>query len=105
MRVSVPTGQLSTGLDISSFRATYLAAFLWQMSTATAMADADSKPDDDVPDPTKVFDNTRKLSRMLVSRAAIIPMAAAALIPFAIAGMAWLPFEEVLTVLKKMLLI
>jgi hypothetical protein len=67
--------------------------------------DADDEPDEDVPDPTKVFETTRKMSLMMISRAAIVPVTAAALIPFAIAGAEWLPYEEVSAVLKKLLLI
>jgi hypothetical protein len=61
--------------------------------------------EEEVPDPTKTFETTRKLSTVLVSRGAILPVAAAAILPFSIVGLQWLPFEEVLSVLKKLLLI
>lgn len=60
---------------------------------------------EEVPDPTKTFETTRKLSTVLVNRGAIVPVAAAALLPFSIVGLQWLPHEEVLSVLKKLLLI
>lgn len=56
-------------------------------------------------DLTKQYDQTRKLSTMLVNRSALLPVAAAALIPFAVAGAARLPYKEVFSVLKKLLLI
>ncbi|MEW9808507.1 hypothetical protein ABUE31_21155 [Mesorhizobium sp. ZMM04-5] len=69
------------------------------------VADSGSEAEEDVPDPTKVFETTRKLSSLLVTRSAIVPVTAAALIPFAIAGAAWLPYKEVFSVLKKLVLI
>lgn len=69
------------------------------------VANAEGEADDDLSDPTKVFETTRKLSSWLVSRGAIIPVAAAALIPFSIAGAVYLPYKEVLSVLKKLLLV
>ncbi len=52
-----------------------------------------------------MFDTTRKLSSVLASRKAIIPVSVAALAPFAIAGALWVPFDEVISVLKKLLLL
>ena len=69
------------------------------------VANAEGEADEDLSDPTKVFETTRKLSTWLVSRGAIIPVAAAALIPFSIGGAVWLPYKEVLSVLKKLLLV
>jgi len=68
-------------------------------------SDNDPEPEGDVADSTKLFETTRKLSTMLISRAAIVPLAAAALIPFAVAGATRLPYKEVLSVLKKLLLL
>ncbi len=56
-------------------------------------------------DLTKQYEQTRKLSSMLVNRKTLLPVAAAALIPFAIAGASRLPYKEVFSVLKKLLLI
>ncbi|MDI7864234.1 hypothetical protein MRS76_20050 [Rhizobiaceae bacterium n13] len=61
--------------------------------------------DNDLSDPAKHYEAYRKLSTILVSRAAVIPVAAGALIPFAIAGATKLPFKEVFSVLKKLLLL
>jgi hypothetical protein len=56
-------------------------------------------------DLTKQYEQTRKLSLMLVDRNTLLPVAAAALVPFAIAGATRLPYKEVFSVLKKLLLI
>jgi len=56
-------------------------------------------------DLSKQYEQTRKLSSMLVNRKTLLPIAAAALIPFAIAGASRLPYKEVFSVLKKLLLI
>ena len=45
------------------------------------------------------------MSAFLVSRAAVVPVAAAALIPFAVVGASVLPYKEVMSVLKKLLLL
>lgn len=69
------------------------------------LADATAEPDSEMADPSKLFDTTNKLSSMLISRGAVIPVAAAALIPFAVAGATRLPYKEVFSVLKKLLLL
>ncbi len=59
----------------------------------------------EIADPSKLYDASAKLSTMLISRTAVIPVAAAALVPFAIAGATKLPYKEVFSVLKKLLLL
>ncbi|RWF46498.1 MAG: hypothetical protein EOS46_17290 [Mesorhizobium sp.] len=59
----------------------------------------------DLIDVTKQYELTRKLSSMLVNRKTLLPVAAAALIPFAVAGATKLPYKEVFSVLKKLLLV
>ncbi len=56
-------------------------------------------------DTSKQFEATRKMSAMLINRSAVLPVAAAALLPFAVAGATKLPFKEVLSVLKKLLVL
>ena len=68
-------------------------------------ADPTAEPDGEIADPPKLYDAYAKLSTMLISRAAVIPVAAAALVPFAIAGATKLPYKEVFSVLKKLLLL
>lgn len=68
-------------------------------------ADSTSEPDTELSDPSKLYDATRKLSTILVDRSAVVPVAAAALIPFAVAGATKLPYKEVLSIVKKLLLL
>ena len=58
-----------------------------------------------VPDPSAQFVASRKLSIFLMSRAAVAPLAAAALVPFAIAGATKLPYKEVFALVKKLLVL
>ena len=58
-----------------------------------------------VPDPSAQFAASRKLSIFLMSRAAIAPLAGAALVPFAIAGATKLPYKAVFTLVKKLLVL
>ncbi|MCY1740751.1 hypothetical protein [Ensifer sp. SL37] len=69
------------------------------------LADRAPEPDEEIADPYKLYDANAKLSTMLVSRTAFVPVAAAALVPFAIAGATKLPYKEVFSVLKKLLLL
>jgi hypothetical protein len=56
-------------------------------------------------DPSAQFAASRKLSIFLMSRSAVAPLAGAALIPFAIAGATKLPYKEVFTLVKKLLVL
>ncbi len=67
--------------------------------------DPTPEPADDIPDPNKLYEATQKLKTMLISREAVVPVAAAALIPFAVAGATKLPYKEVFSVMKKLLLL
>lgn len=67
--------------------------------------DPTPEPTDDIPDPSKLYEATQKLKTVLVSREAVVPVAAAALIPFAVAGATKLPYKEVFSVMKKLLLL
>ena len=58
-----------------------------------------------VPDTSAQFAASRKLSIFLMSRSAIAPLASAALVPFAIAGATKLPYKEVFTLVKKLLVL
>ena len=58
-----------------------------------------------VPDPSAQFAASRKLSIFLMSRSAVAPLAAAALVPFAIAGATKLPYKEVFTLVKKLIVL
>ncbi|TCL75682.1 hypothetical protein [Rhizobium sp. BK251] len=56
-------------------------------------------------DPGKLFESARKLSPTLTSRSSIVPLAAAALLPYALVGFSQIPFKEVLSIVKKLILI
>ena len=58
----------------------------------------------EMPDPAKQFAAVARLSTILVNRSALVPVTAAALIPFAIVGAAQLPIKEIFAVLKKLIL-
>ncbi|WP_428423427.1 hypothetical protein [Pararhizobium sp.] len=68
-------------------------------------SDPTPEPDAELSDPGKHYEAMRKLSTILVSRTAVVPVAAAALIPFAVVGATMLPYKEVISVLKKLLLL
>jgi len=57
------------------------------------------------PDPSAQFNVVRKLSTFLLSRSAVLPLSVAALAPFAVLGVEYLPSKEVISVLKKLLLL
>ena len=59
----------------------------------------------DVSDPSKQYDLTRKQSTMLMNRSAVLPVSAAALVPFAALAATQVPFKEILSVVKKLLLL
>jgi len=74
-------------------------------SNLLAGPDRQDGQEDEVADPSKQFAAAKKLSTVLMSRSAVIPVAAAALLPFALVGAKQLPVEEILSVLKKLVLI
>jgi hypothetical protein len=65
----------------------------------------EADPGPTVIDPSAQFAVSKKLSVFLMSRAAVIPIGAAALIPFAIAGATKLPYKEVFALVKKLLVL
>ena len=65
----------------------------------------EADPDHAVPDPSAQYAVSQKLSVFVMSRAAIAPLAAAALVPFAIAGATMLPYKEVFSLVKKLLIL
>src|SRR5690606_22016234 len=68
----------------------------------SAASDAETTASDDVPDPSKLYAAARKLSTFLISRAALVPVAAAALLPLVAAGATQLPFRELLKVARRL---
>ena len=74
-------------------------------SNMSAASDAEATASGDVPDPSKLYAAARKLSTSLFSRAAIVPVAAAALLPLVAAGATRLPFRELLKIARGLLLL
>ncbi len=66
---------------------------------------SEADPDHAVADPSAQFAVARKLSIFLMNRSAIAPLAGAALVPFAIAGATKLPYKEVFSLVKKLLVL
>ena len=66
----------------------------------SAPEDAEKVAGQEIPDPSKVFATTQKLSVFLFSRSALLPLSAAALLPMVVAGATKLPFKEIFKILK-----
>lgn len=77
-------------------------ALLGRNIAAPDGADADAA--EDVADPSKAFATTKKLSTILFSRTALLPVASAALLPLVAAGATQLPVKELIGVVKRILL-
>jgi hypothetical protein len=74
-------------------------------SNMSAAGDAEATAAADIPDTAKLYAAARKLSTFLVSRAAIVPVAAAALLPLVAAGATQLPVRELLKIARGLLLL
>lgn len=61
--------------------------------------------EDELGDPAKFYDAAKKLSPMLVTRTTLVPVSAAALLPFVAVGITQLPIKELTPVLKRLLLL
>ncbi len=71
-----------------------------------AWPDEDEKSGgDEVADSSKQFDLARKLNVYLINRSALFPVALAAIVPLVVAGSTKLPYKEILSVAKKLLLL
>ena len=71
----------------------------------TANGDAEAPAANESPDPSKAYVTARKLSTVLVSRAGLMPVSAAALLPLVATGATQLPFRELLKLMKRLLII
>jgi hypothetical protein len=74
-------------------------------SNMSAPNDAETTAAGDVPDPTKLYATAKKLSTFLISRSAIVPVAAAAVLPLVAAGATQLPVRELLKIAKGLVLL
>lgn len=66
---------------------------------------AEPPPDEEIADPSKLYEAAKKLKVGLLSRGAVLPLSAMALLPFAVVGITQIPFEDVLSLVKKLLLL
>ena len=71
----------------------------------SAGSDVEAAASSDIPDPAKFYATTTKLSTFLISRSAIVPVAAAALLPLVAAGATQLPVRELLKIAKGLILL
>ena len=71
----------------------------------SAGSDGEAAASSDIADPAKFYATTTKLSTFLISRSAIVPVAAAALLPLAAAGATQLPVRELLKIAKGLILL
>ncbi|SDP05079.1 hypothetical protein SAMN05428967_1016 [Phyllobacterium sp. YR620] len=67
--------------------------------------DGKAMADDELGDPGKFYDAAKKLSPMLVTRSTLVPVSAAALLPFVAVAITQLPIKELVPVLKRLLLL
>jgi hypothetical protein len=74
-------------------------------SNMAAPADAEATAAGDIPDAAKLYAAAKKLSTFLISRSAILPVAAAALLPLVAAGATQLPVKELFKIAKGLLLL
>jgi hypothetical protein len=71
----------------------------------SAAGDAEATASGDLPDPAKLYAAASKLSTFLISRSAIVPVAAATLLPLVAAGATQLPVRELLKIARGLLLL
>jgi hypothetical protein len=70
-----------------------------------APEDADATAATEIPEPSKLYAAAKKLSTFLIARSALLPVAAAALLPLVGAGATQLPFRELLKIARGLLLL
>jgi hypothetical protein len=70
-----------------------------------AASDADNAQVDEIPDPSALFIAAKKIPTFLFSRATLLPVSAAALVPLVAAGATYVPFKTLLGILKRVLLL
>ncbi|MEN8214251.1 MAG: hypothetical protein ABFR19_07795 [Pseudomonadota bacterium] len=71
----------------------------------SAAGDAEPVSAAEIPDPSKALTTVRKLSVFLVNREGLLPVSAAALLPLVAAGATQLPVKEIITVVKRLLVL
>lgn len=66
---------------------------------------AEAEKQTEIGDPSKTFDAARKMSVYLFNRSALVPVAGAAILPLAAAGLTMMPYKDILSIAKKLLLL
>ena len=94
--------QASTGASTRYLRAAERAKL---GSNLAAGNDADETAVGDIPDPTAIYTAAKKLRTLPFSREALGPVAAAAIVPLALAGSAMLPLAEIWKIARRLLLL
>jgi hypothetical protein len=74
-------------------------------SNMAAPADAEAAAAGDIPDAAKLYAAAGKLSTYLISRSAVLPVAAAALLPLVAAGATQLPVKQLFKIARGLLLL
>jgi len=74
-------------------------------ANTAAPSDAEATQVDEIPDPVALFAAAKKMPTFLFSRATLLPVSAAALVPMVAAGAAHIPFDKLLAVVKRVLLL
>jgi hypothetical protein len=74
-------------------------------SNMSAAGEADGTASGEIPDPSKLYAAAKKLSTFLIARSALVPVAAAALLPLVAAGATQLPVRELLKITRGLLLL
>ena len=74
-------------------------------SNVSAAGDAEATASGEIPDASKLHAAARKLSTLLIARSALVPVAAAALLPLVAAGATQLPLKELLKLARSSLLL
>jgi hypothetical protein len=93
------------GMRISSAQATRFQRQAERKALGRNVVEGGPDEGEDAGDPAKIYDAHKKLSTILVSRSVLVPISLCALLPFAAAASTELPYKEVWSVVKKLLLL
>jgi hypothetical protein len=74
-------------------------------TNVVAVDPAEVEAQQEVADPGKQFEATRKMSTLLLDRAALVPLGVATLLPLVAAGATRMPYKELLSICKKLLVL
>lgn len=75
------------------------------LGSNVAAEDSEATTTQDVADPAAIYAAAKKMPVFLFNRTTLLPVSAAALLPYVAAGAAKLPFEEIVRIFKRFLLL